>query len=269
MIISLVLGLIAIILKFISFYDNYIILDDYHKVILTINYFNFLNNLCFRIKTNIYYYTGYRISPDANQYIMNTSLLSEICDCIKSFFNYFGNNTKTESSPPRKESRVQDEPIHLDNLMDFLQEYEEKQAREQYILAEQKAKEVASMESAFASLKKEKKMKIEQQQQLNKAQENKNKLDEQILESASSSALLQQKEEEINNNEDILPLMQENKEIYEYDTIDKVVLEEVVDDAVAVKENTEESDLLATNLLLEKEDEKEDEEDDATNILSL
>jgi hypothetical protein len=201
-IISLVLGLISIILKFISFYDNYIILDDYYKVILTTNYFNFLNNLYFKIKTNIYYYTGYRISPDANQFPIEISLLSGICNSIKNFFNYFfnyfGNNTKIESSPPRKESRFQDEPIPLDNLMDFLHEYEAKQAREQAQLeliensrlaqqAAQKAKEEAIIESAFASLKKEKKIKIEQQQQLNTAQDNQNKLDEQILESAYSS----------------------------------------------------------------------------------
>jgi len=105
-IISLVLGVISIILKFISFYDNYLILDDYHKVILTTNYFNFLNNLYFRIKINIYYYTGYRIQPDASQYTMNTSLLSEISDCIKSFFNYFGNNTKTEVAPPQEEKGI-------------------------------------------------------------------------------------------------------------------------------------------------------------------
>src|SRR3982751_2256079 len=98
-IISLVLGLITILLKFISFYDNYIILDDFNKVILTTNYFNFLNNLYFRIKINIYYYTGYRIQSDANKYTINTSILSEICNSIKSFFNYFGN--KTESTVVR------------------------------------------------------------------------------------------------------------------------------------------------------------------------
>jgi hypothetical protein len=128
-IISLVLGLISIILKFISFYDSYLILQDYHKVILTINYFNFLNNLYFRIKINIYYYTGYRISPDANQYIMNTSLLSEICDCIKSFFNYFGNNTKLEVAPPQAEKKYRDIIINADNIVDFLHENEENEEK--------------------------------------------------------------------------------------------------------------------------------------------
>jgi hypothetical protein len=66
-IISLVLGLISIILKFILFYDNYIILDDFNKVILTTNYFNFLNNFYLKVKVNIYRYLGYRISPDIDK----------------------------------------------------------------------------------------------------------------------------------------------------------------------------------------------------------
>src|SRR3982751_3144914 len=66
-IISLVLGLITILLKFVSFYDNYIILDDFNKVILTTNYFGFLNNLYLKVKVNIYRYMGYRISPDIDK----------------------------------------------------------------------------------------------------------------------------------------------------------------------------------------------------------
>jgi hypothetical protein len=178
-IISLVLGVISIILKFISFYDNYLILDDYHKVILTTNYFNFLNNLYFRIKINIYYYTGYRIQPDASQYIMNTSLLSEICDCIKNFFNYFGN--KTESAvAPQEEKRHRNIIINADNIVDFLQENEENEEKkwkliEESLIAEQKAKEEAMIKSAFTDLKQERKMRIQQEQQLNKEKMVKNK----------------------------------------------------------------------------------------------
>jgi hypothetical protein len=179
MIISLVLGLIAIILKFISFYDNYIILDDFNKAILTTNYFNFLNNLYFRIKINIYHYTGYRIQPDASQYTMNTSLLSEISDCIKNFFNYFSNNIKLEVAP-QAEKKYRDIIINADNIVDFLQENEENEEKkwkliEESLIAQQKAKEEVMMKSAFSDLKQERKMRIQQEQQLNKEKTVKNK----------------------------------------------------------------------------------------------